>query len=137
MIFVAIRDVDNNQQEIAYRRSKAHPGVVYFPWQPLSTLLGEGRLYHFEWGAYDHYVAKNRNRVPVPSRQQIIAHIPDSSKLQFIAYGPLHQEEFSVLGYPLEGRPRGTEQVNSYIWFPDARRRVAVTELPDFVVYTQ
>lgn len=53
----AWRSIMSNEHEQAYRYSMQHPGEVYFPSYPLSTLLAEGKLYHFaagidsaEWG---------------------------------------------------------------------------------------
>ena len=46
-----------NSQQLAYEFAVRHPGETYFPWQPLATLLAEGRLYHFEYGMIDRYLA--------------------------------------------------------------------------------
>jgi hypothetical protein len=46
-----------NSQQVAYEFALRHPGETYFPWQPLATLLAEGRLYHFEYGMIDRYIA--------------------------------------------------------------------------------
>ncbi len=43
----------NNQNERSYDYARAHPGHVYFPWNPLSSLLAEHKLYHFDYGVYD------------------------------------------------------------------------------------
>ena len=53
-----IRNPSDNTQEVVYTYAVGHPGLVYFPWNGLSTLLAEGKLYHFEWGIYDRYEAK-------------------------------------------------------------------------------
>ena len=42
-----------NQNEISYDYDRKHPGAVYFPWNPLSSLLAEGKLYHFDYGVFD------------------------------------------------------------------------------------
>ena len=47
---------DNNEQ-LAYEFALRHPGEAYFPWQPLASLLAEGRLYHFEYGMFDRFLA--------------------------------------------------------------------------------
>ncbi len=59
----------DNQQEKIYDFAQANPGIVYFPWNTLSTLLAERRLYHFEWGLHDRYEADI-----TPSNAQIRAH---------------------------------------------------------------
>jgi hypothetical protein len=43
----------SNPNEESYNYDRAHPGQVYFPWFPLSSLLAEGKLYHFDWGVLD------------------------------------------------------------------------------------
>jgi len=52
-----ISQMSENPQETAYRYAKAHPGETYFPWNPLSNLLAEGKLYHFEPAIIDWYLA--------------------------------------------------------------------------------
>jgi hypothetical protein len=46
-----------NNNQVAYDFAMRHPGEAYFPWQPLASLLAEGRLYHFEYGVVDRYLA--------------------------------------------------------------------------------
>lgn len=45
---VTAHNPSRNEQEVAYRFSKRHPGEAYFPWNPLSNLMGEGRVYDFD-----------------------------------------------------------------------------------------
>jgi hypothetical protein len=42
--------LSDNEHEAAYQYARTHPGEVYFPGHPLSTLLAEGKLYHFDGG---------------------------------------------------------------------------------------
>jgi len=62
----------NNFLEQAYRYSLNHPRATYFPWQPLSVLLAEGRLYHL--GEQIHYenILNKRTR----TNEQYFAHLP-------------------------------------------------------------
>lgn len=48
-----LASVHDNQNEHAFRYALTQPGRVYFPWNTLSTLLAEGRLYHFDYGVFD------------------------------------------------------------------------------------
>lgn len=49
----------------AWSYARAHPGSAYFPWDPLATLLAEGRMYHFEYGVLDRIYA---GRAPTTDR---------------------------------------------------------------------
>jgi hypothetical protein len=42
--------LSDNEHEAAFQYARAHPGEVYFPGHPLSTLIAEGKLYHFDGG---------------------------------------------------------------------------------------
>lgn len=44
--------LENDAQQ-AYEFALRHPGEAYFPWQPLSSLLAEGQVYHFEYALID------------------------------------------------------------------------------------
>ncbi len=47
----------HNTQQQAYEFAKKHPNQVMFPWNPLSTLYADGKVYHFEYGVYDRVFA--------------------------------------------------------------------------------
>jgi hypothetical protein len=67
---------DNNFLEQAMKYSQKNAGAVYFPWQPLSVLLGEGRLYHLgEQLHYEILAGKPRH-----SREQYLRHIPGEDR---------------------------------------------------------
>ena len=68
----------SNPQEEAYRYALAHPGEAYFPWNPLSTLLAEGRLDHFDYNVYDRELAG----FPL-SEKHFRAHLPPSPRVVF------------------------------------------------------
>lgn len=60
----SIRDIDASvaswpvQRVVqAYDYARRNPGEMYFPDQPLSVLMAEGKLYHFLYGVYDREVA--------------------------------------------------------------------------------
>jgi hypothetical protein len=107
-----IVDFKDNPQETIYRYDKNHEDVIYFPWNNLSTLLATGHLYHFEWGIYDR-----REANMTLSPEQLRRHLPQH--LMAVGFSPLHQSE-----YALE-------------LFPKARARIAVDELPGFLVYVE
>jgi hypothetical protein len=59
--------------------SRQYPGRVYFPWDPLATLLAEGKYYHFEYG-----IVERINAGRPPSRAQIMASLPP--KIDWVLY---------------------------------------------------
>jgi hypothetical protein len=63
----------------AFDFSRQHPHEVYFPWDPLTTLLTDGRLYHFEYGIRDRIYA---GQTPLPA--QIAQGLP--SRLRYVVY---------------------------------------------------
>ncbi len=62
-----------------WRLAKQHPGEIYFPWDPLATLLAEGRMYHFEYGVLDRIFAHRR-----PALETIRSGLP--KKMNSIIY---------------------------------------------------
>ena len=56
-VFNTVHAPTPNSQDRAYQYSKRHPGMAYFPWNPLSTLMGEGKFYHFAYGMFDRDLA--------------------------------------------------------------------------------
>jgi len=63
----------------AYSFAKAHPGEVYFPYDPLTTLLTDGKLYHFDYGLYDRRLAGEEI-----SDEHFREHIP--ARLKYVLY---------------------------------------------------
>jgi hypothetical protein len=59
--------------------SRSRPGETYFPANPLSTLVAEGKAYHFDYGVYDRCLAGRR-----PPPDYLRAHLP--SKMKMIAW---------------------------------------------------
>lgn len=81
-----LADLGHNPQEVAYAFSLKHPDAAYFPWNPLSTLMADGKYYHFEYGIGDYYLAKD-----IPPPDQIRAHLPPA--MAYLVYPPNRQSE--------------------------------------------
>jgi hypothetical protein len=111
-MYASIRDTWDNQQEAAFEFALKNPGKVYFPWNTLSTLLAEKRLYHFEWGVVDRVVAPVRFK---PTLAHLNAHVPGGATA--VAFGPHHQAERTLGFLP-------------YFWEP-----VTLEGLKDFTAY--
>jgi len=78
-----------NQQELAYQYAKKNPGQVYYPWNTLSTLLAEGRVYHFEYGLQDRELAATRS--PTLHFRRFVP-----PKLRQVCFPPARQDEWTM-----------------------------------------
>lgn len=72
------RAAHENQNEAAYCYELAHPGRVYFPWNPLTSILAQHRVYHFDYGVYDRnlgqaLVTPAHIALALPSPRPVIA----------------------------------------------------------------
>lgn len=99
-----------NRREQAYRCAKAYPGQFLFPWEPLSTLLADGRAYHFDYGIHAQELAKQT----VDRKTQLDPFVPP--QLRAIVYIP-NQKRYLLAHYP------------------EYSRRVVLPELPGFEVF--
>lgn len=111
LIALKLQRLPSNPQQIAYEYAKKHPGEAYFPWNPLSSLMAEGKLYHFEYGLFDRELAG----FPV-SDDHFRAYIPPNVRI--IAFSQRND------GYVMR-------------FLPEFSRRIKVDELPGFSVYTK
>jgi hypothetical protein len=59
-----------------YQLAKEHPGMIYFPGNPLSSLLAEGKLYHFLMGLHERAM----DGYP-PSREYFWEYMPTNMQL--------------------------------------------------------
>lgn len=99
-----------NPQREAFDFAKGHPNQAYFPWNPLSTLMADGKLYHFELAVVDRRIGGFD-----PSDEHVRANLP--SDLRYVAFHPARQSEGMM----------------SYL--PEFSRGVELPELPDWIVY--
>lgn len=70
-----VRGIRKNAQQQVYEFAKEHPGEAIFPWNPLSTLYADGKVYHFEYGVYDRVFADFR-----PTPEHFKKHLPENLK---------------------------------------------------------
>jgi hypothetical protein len=98
----AYAHLDSNPAQKVYQYSLNHPGRAYFPWNPLAVLLGEGKLYHFDYSLYDREV----RGYPV-SPAQMLANIPANPKL--VAIPPNEVAGSAALLNLINGKPRVNE----------------------------
>jgi len=118
---------ENNFLEQAYQYSLEAPATMWFPWQPLSVLLGEGRMYHLG----EHIYYEDVCGLPPRSIEQCLRFLPPEGR--GIAIRPFGAPA-SVLpmtfpnAAPGEGDPRLPGWV--IYRFPDGTIRSNLTELP-------
>jgi len=103
----------NNEIQAAYNYEKKHPGVVYFPNQPLSALIAEGKLYHHAYGVFERRICG----FPL-SREHFMENIPPN--MRFIAIWSIDRENLEVMKY-----------------FPEFTKQVKIKELPGWTVYSK
>jgi len=104
--------LSDNPQQQAFEFARTHPGQAYFPWNPLSTLLAEGKLYHFDYAVRDRMLAGYR-----VSDRHFRAQLPPN--LRFVLFQNKRQDEYALRH------------------LPEFRRRVTLSEMPDWIVYTR
>lgn len=102
-----------NQNEAAYRYELAHPGRVYFPWNPLTSIVAHRRTYHFDYGVYDRnlgqaIVTPAHLALALPSPRPVIAsylaHHDYILRKYFSDYVPLPADP-ELPGWKLYGPP--------------------------------
>lgn len=112
-----LNKLPSNEQKVAYEYAKKHPGEVYFPTNPLSSLLAEGKLYHHAYGLFN----RELSGFPV-SDEHFRAHIP--TNIQLVAFRFYRKHESSRCKYVLK-------------YLPEFSKRVTIDELPGWTVYVR
>jgi hypothetical protein len=98
-----------NDPQLAYDFAVRHPGEAYFPWQPLSSLLAEARLYHFDYAMIDRVIGGY-----APTPEHVRRYLPP--RMRWIA-------------------ARG--RVYTFGYFPEYSEEVRLPELPGWLVHTR
>lgn len=112
------RTVDRFPNATGFAYARAHPGTVYYPWNPLLTLMAEGRLYHFSYGLLDRELAGTEFRVtPEHFRQDT------PGDLRYVAYPTMT---------PIPGKPE-PDYVAAFL--PEFTERVELPGLPGWTVF--
>lgn len=114
MIAAQTRNFANNEHEKAYAFARAHPGAVYFPRNPLATLLADGRLDHSDWGLVDWEMGEEP-----PSRAHLYAALPPH--MRWIAYRDTGHPNLMIR--------------DPIALFPEFDRVVKLPELPGWLVF--
>ncbi len=96
-----------NPQQIAFNFARQHPGEAYFPWNPLSTLMAEKKLYHFEpalgdWAMAGYPINQTRYAGYVPNGMRYVAYAPNNEFPHLITehYLPAFSQRVSVPDLP-------------------------------------
>jgi hypothetical protein len=111
-IWTRIAHPYDNTAEQVFRYVQNHPNQVLCPWNPLVTLLADGKLYHFESGFLDRTSGRK-----LKSFDQVAAHLPSN---------------FTELIYVDEPQSRMMEKV-----LADFRTQVYRPEIPSSIVITR
>ena len=103
-----------NPQQLAFDYALKNPGEVYFPRQTLSTLMAEGKLYHYSWELAGRRAAGH----PI-GEEQFKKHLPENMQ-RIAAYNP----EFivGVLALPARLGKKQTRNFRAYPAGPSSHR---------------
>ena len=71
-----LQALPHNPAEQTYNLAKQHPGMIYFPGNPLSSLLAEGKPYHFLIGLHERWL----DGYP-PTREHFWEYMPPNMRL--------------------------------------------------------
>jgi hypothetical protein len=77
-----------NDAELVHAYVTAHPGEAYFPWNPLSHLMAEHRLYHFDYGLFDRELAgfpltAEHVRRYMPANPRLVC-FPETANMKYV-----------------------------------------------------
>jgi hypothetical protein len=97
-IFGDLRLVRTSATQVAYNYERQHPGRAYFPFNPLASLLAEGKLTHFDPALLDREIAGYRI-----SAEQLAAGLPAGCEL--VAFPPRHEPSAAILRELLQDKP--------------------------------
>ncbi len=84
----SLRNLRSNPSQIACDYEKRHPGIAYFPCNPMTSLLRDGKLHHLDIALYDREVAGH----PL-TPQQIRSGLPRDFILVALPPGELLQSQ--------------------------------------------
>lgn len=109
--FGVLADVYDNPNQQAYEYALRHPETAYFPFYPMSTLLADGKLYH-----YEQTLAEDLRPGGVRiSEEHFRAHVP--KHLQYVFY---------------KGKTPTREALR---WLPECRFVGEIEEMPGWDAY--
>ena len=102
-----LRDVHKNAPEAALQYELRHPGRAYFPYDPMVSLLSNGRVYHVDYSVYDREIAgypltSHQIEAGLPTGFKVIA-IPPGERLQSSALRDLLERYEQVADSELPG----------------------------------
>jgi hypothetical protein len=91
----------SNPQQQAYDFARAHPGEVYFPWNPLASLQAEGQLFHSELGIWNRSLVgmamdEEHLRRYLPPAPRLLAFRPPTGALTWLPPPNRHLPDFDV-----------------------------------------
>jgi hypothetical protein len=107
-----VLDFKHNPEQVAYGFGLEHPNAAYLPWNPLVTLMTDGRYYLFEYGVIDLRFAGE-----AMGQQRMNQHLPP--QMQYIVY------------------PRTQTEQEMQRVLPEFSKAVRISQLRAFNVYTR